>query len=287
MKKYLTLIRIKHYVKNSLILLPVIFGKQLFNILILFKVLWGVLSFCSLSSAVYIFNDLCDISQDQKHPQKKHRPIASGEVTKKEAIILFFILLIICAITNRLASKSYYSWLLIFVYLFQNILYSLKLKEIPFLDTTILAFGFFIRIFYGSAISGIVVSKWLYLTVIAMSFYLAFGKRRNEKKNQKENETRAVLKHYSYSFLNKSLYVFSALTIVFYTLWCVDNTTAGYIKTDTLIWTVPIFILICISYSLAVEKSTADNPIDIVLEHKLLLILIAVYGLSVIGILYC
>lgn len=285
MKKFAKLIRLKHYVKNFLILLPIVFGKQVFNASILSNVLWGFLSFCALSSAVYIFNDLCDMQRDKKHPQKKHRPIASGAVSKKEAVALIFILISICALTNSFASKSCFSWLLILVYLLQNILYSLKLKEFPIIDTTILASGFFIRVFYGSDISGIVVSKWLYLTVIAMSFFLGFAKRRNEKK-QNESETRMVLKHYSYDFLDKNMYVFFALTIVFYSLWSVDNTTIEYLGSNAIIWTVPIVILICISFSLAIEKSEADDPVDIIFDNKLLIVLIAVYGICVMGIIY-
>lgn len=287
MKKYIKLLRIKHYIKNALILLPIMFGKQLFDIAVLPDMLWSFMSFCAISSVVYIFNDLCDAEQDKKHPIKCLRPVASGEVPRKSAIAIMILMLIVCAVTNYFACGSnLFAWILLAIYLLQNVLYSLKLKQIPILDIAILASGFLIRVFYGSAISGRAVSNWLYLTVIAISFYLGLGKRRNELALLEKNETRSVLKYYSYNFLDKNMYICSALTIVFYSLWSVDSLTVEFFGNNAMVWTVPIVILICMSYSFSVEKSKADDPVDVLFSNKFLLVLIALYGLSVIKIVY-
>lgn len=287
MKKYLKLLRVKNYIKNLLILLPVLFGQRLFDTAILPNMIWSFVAFSSLSSAVYIFNDLCDCKRDVNHPVKCKRPIASGEVSKKTASLLIATLIVICIITNYFAcGLNDEAWALLLLYLIQNILYSLILKKAPIIDIAIIAFGFLIRVFYGSAISGVHVSKWLYLTIIAISFYIGFGKRRNELAMAKKNDTRPVLEHYTYDFLDKNMYVCSALTIVFYSLWSVSDTTMTHLGKNTLIWTVPLVILICIAYSLSVEKSNVDDPVDILFENKFLLALIVVYGLSVIDIVY-
>ena len=287
MKKYIKLLRVKHYIKNALILLPIIFGKQLFNVAVFSDILWGFVSFCSVSSAVYIFNDLCDAENDKKHPIKCHRPVVSGAVSKKTAVVLFVVLLVVCAVANYFScGTNILPWLMIAVYLIQNILYSIKLKQVPILDIAILASGFLLRVFYGSEIADIPVSNWLYLTVIAVSFYLVLGKRRNELMLQDENETRSVLKYYSYNFLDKNMYIFSALTIVFYSLWSVDSVTVEYFENNAMVWTVPIVIFICIAYSLSVEKSKADDPVDVLFDNKILMMLIALYGLAVVGIIY-
>lgn len=287
MKKYLKLIRVRHYIKNALIFLPVLFGKALFDVNIISDILLSFISFCALSSAVYIFNDLCDASSDRLHPVKSKRPVANGEISRKSAVVMIFVMLAVCVSANFFAGGAkLMSWILILVYLLQNILYSIKLKQIPILDIAILASGFVIRVFYGSAISGIAVSKWLYLTVIAVSFYLGLGKRRNELALLEENETRAVLKYYSYNFLDKNMYIFSALTIVFYSLWSVDSVTVEYFENNAMVWTVPIVIFICIAYSLSVEKRTADDPVDVLFDNKILMLLIALYGLAVVGIIY-
>lgn len=287
MKKYIRLLRLKHYIKNILIFLPMIFGKQLLDVAVLTDMLFGLVSFCAVSSAVYIFNDLCDAENDKKHPVKCNRPLANGTVTKRTAVIMFFVLLVICAAANYFAcGTNLFAWLMLAVYLIQNILYSVKLKQVPILDIAILASGFLLRVFYGSAIADRPVSNWLYLTVIAVSFYLVLGKRRNELVLQDENETRSVLKYYSYNFLDKNMYICSALTIVFYSLWSVDSVTVEFFGSNAIVWTVPVVILICMTYSFAVEKSKADDPVDVLFGNKFLLGLIALYGLSVIGIIY-
>lgn len=288
MKKYLKLIRVKNYIKNLIILLPVLFGKQLFNINILHRTLLGVLSFCAISSAVYIFNDLCDAKRDCMHPVKCNRPIANNEISKKKAVLLFFIFIIVCfgldCIANGFGKSD--TRMLLITYLISNILYSLALKQKPILDVAIISFGFLIRLFYGSAISNINVSKWLYLTVISVSFYIGFGKRRNEMVMAENDNTRPVLELYTYNFLDKNMYVCSALTIVFYSLWSVSDTTTIILDKISLIWTVPLVILICIAYSLSVEKSNVDDPVDILFQNKFLLVLIIIYGVSVIDIVY-
>ena len=287
MKKYIRLLRIKHYIKNALILLPVIFGKQLLDVAVLPDILWGLLSFCCISSAVYIFNDLCDAEKDKKHPIKCQRPVVSGAVTKKTAVVIIVVLLIVCAVANYFACGTNITpWLLLKAYLIQNVLYSIKLKHIPILDIAILASGFLIRVFYGSAIAERPVSNWLYLTVIAVSFYLGLGKRRNELALQEENETRSVLKYYSYNFLDKNMYICSALTIVFYSLWSVDPVTVEFFENNAMVWTVPVVILICMTYSFTIEKSKADDPVDVIFDNKFLLLLIALYGIAVMGIIY-
>ncbi|MBO5333537.1 MAG: UbiA prenyltransferase family protein [Clostridia bacterium] len=287
MKKHIKLLRIKNYIKNALILVPAIFSKQLFDLSSLPSVLFGLISFCMLSSAVYIFNDLCDVRRDKLHPEKRNRPIANGSISRKSAIKIMAFLLIICIATNHFAcGANPLSWSLLLIYFVLNILYSIKLKQIPILDVTIIASGFLIRVFYGSAILDIEVSKWLYLTVIAISFYIGFGKRRNELVIAENNETRSVLSFYNYNFLDKNMYVCSALTIVFYSLWSVDTSTIENFGNNALIWTVPLVILICITYSLTVEKYSEDDPIDIIFKNKFLLVLIALYGIAVIGIIY-
>lgn len=287
MKKYFKLLRVKNYIKNLLVLLPVLFGKRLFDVEILPNMIWSFVAFSAISSAVYIFNDLCDCKRDKNHPVKCKRPIASGEVSKKTASVLITVLIFICIVSNYLAcGLNNEAWALLLLYLIQNILYSLILKKAPIIDIAIIAFGFLIRVFYGSAISGVDVSKWLYLTIIAISFYIGFGKRRNELAMAEKDETRPVLEHYNYNFLDKNMYVCSALTIVFYSLWTVSDTTTAHLGGNALVWTVPLVILICIAYSLSVEKSNVDDPVDILFENKFLLALIVIYGFSVIDIVY-
>jgi 4-hydroxybenzoate polyprenyltransferase len=160
------------------------------------------------------------------------------------------------------------------------------LKNIPIVDIAILAFGFLLRVLYGSVETGIEISGWLYLTVIALAFYLGLGKRRGEILNYSKDNTRSVLKFYNQGFLDKSMLMCVTLGIVFYSLWTVDAQTIARVGGQQLVWTVPLVIMIFFKYSLTVEGKSDGDPVEVVLKDKLLLILIAILGLTLLGIVY-
>ena len=137
----------------------------------------------------------------------------------------------------------------------------------------------------GFNVTGIEISKWLYLTIIAMSFYLGLGKRRNELLKQKGN-SRKVLKYYNQGFLDKNMYMCLALTIAFYSLWSVDPITIERVSNTDLVWTVPFVILICMKYSLNIEGNSDGDPVEVVLKDKALLAMLAIYGVITVGIIY-
>ena len=93
MIKYLKLIRVKHWIKNFLIFLPLIFSKNI-NIDNIKLVILGFISFSLASSAIYIINDIKDKEKDSKHPTKKNRPIASGAISVNNALLVMVILLL-------------------------------------------------------------------------------------------------------------------------------------------------------------------------------------------------
>lgn len=286
MKNYLKLMRVHHYLKNVLIFLPLVFSQNLFNIDLLSKGIFGFVSFSILSSIVYVINDIQDVEKDRKHSTKCKRPIASGAVSIKEGYILAIFIAIIGVIFNYLAcGLNIKSWLFAIMYLGFNFAYSMGFKNIPIVDITILVSGFLFRVLYGSAITSIDVSNWLYLTVIAMSFYLGLGKRRNELKNE-GSKSRKVLKYYNKDFLDKNMYMFLGLTIVFYSLWCVDPTTIERYKGNNLVWTVPLVMIICMKYSLNVEGESDGDPISVLLNDKILIGLTLIYSIILLIMIY-
>ena len=180
MKKYLKLMRVHHYLKNVLIFLPLVFSQNLFNFDLLSKTIFGFCSFSILSSIVYVINDIQDVEKDRKHSTKCKRPIASGAVSIREAYILAVVIATAGIVLNYLACGfNLKAWLFVIMYVGFNFAYSMGLKNRPIIDITILVSGFLFRVLYGSAITSIDVSNWLYLTVIAISFYLGLGNRRN------------------------------------------------------------------------------------------------------------
>ncbi len=278
-KNYLKLIRVTHYIKNALIFLPLFFGGFYKDINNIFICIIGFILFSLSASIVYVINDICDIEKDKKHEIKKHRPLASGAVSKKEAYTIIGFLVIIILIIGLLMFKlgiSVLSFGLIALYVVINILYSKWLKNIPLVDIVILVSGFLIRVFYGAIVIDAEVSNWLYLTIMSAAFYMGFGKRRNEIIKSKDN-TRKVLKYYNKEFLDRNMYVCLTLTIVFYAMWTVDPNVVDILRYNWLIWTVPLIMLILFQYSLIVEKDSYGDPVDVILHSKPLLLLVLFY----------
>ena len=277
-KSYLKLMRIKHYLKNLLIFLPLIFSMSFNNLENNINTFIGFILFSFVCSIVYIINDLGDMEKDKKHPKKCKRPLASGEISKKEAYVLLVVLAIIVVIGNILINANIYSIIILLIYLFLNILYSKILKNIPLIDVICLVIGFVLRVVYGASIINVEVSNWLYLTIISFSFYLALGKRRNEL--IAGTNTRDVLKFYNKDFLDKNMYMFLTLMIVFYSMWCVDS--SNIIKFgNNLIFTVPILMLIAMKYSLNIEGNSDGDPVEVLLSDKILMLLALIFIIAV------
>lgn len=292
-KEYIKLIRVKHYFKNILIFLPLIFSGNFFDVDKLICCILGFISFCFVSSFVYIINDIRDIEKDRMHEVKRNRPLPAGTVSKKEAIILAitliavaYLLNVVMFVTNKIAlSDMLVAVGFISLYVALNIAYSFGLKNKPIIDIVILVSGFLLRILYGSAITNIEVSNWLYLTVISGSFYMGLGKRRNEIMKQGD-KSREVLKRYNKEFLDKNMYVCLSLSIVFYALWCVDSMTIEKMGNNFMVWTVPIIMIILMKYSLNVEGDSFGDPVDVLFKDKLLLSMVLLYAIIVFSIMY-
>ncbi len=281
-KAYIQLMRPKHYLKNGLIFLPLVFGGFLFDRHYLVRAIYSFIAFSMVASAVYIINDINDKDLDIHHPKKKYRPIAAGIVSVRSAVALVVVLLGAASMLQYLAGLAFACVGLLLFYLLINIAYSFGLKNFPIVDVTILSLGFVTRVLYGGYSVGIEVSKWLYLAVLAFSFYLGLGKRRNEIRFN-GTKTRKVNKYYTQEFLDKNMYVCFGLTIVYYSLWAIDPAQ----KHKLMFLTIPVVIMIAMAYSLTVEGSSSDgDPVSILLSNKALLALVAFYALLITWLVY-
>lgn len=279
MKDYIKLMRMEHWLKNGLVFLPLFFSKNLLDANKFLLCLLGWFLFSLTASIVYIINDINDIESDKRHDIKKNRPLPSGKITIKNAIKLLILLFSILSIGGLLIynlTNNYFVLLIPVLYLFINYSYSISLKHIPILDVVVIASGFLLRIMYGGTIASIDVSKWLYLMIIFGSFYLGFGKRRNEIIKSGEN-SRKVLKYYNKEFLDKNMYVSLTLSMVSYTLWCVDKDTNLRMGHDLLFWTVPLLMILFLLYSLNIEGDSYGDPIEVILNDKILISMIFIY----------
>lgn len=281
-RQFLKLIRVKHWVKNLLVLFPFIFSGQLST--------WGeaVVAFFAFSlaaSGIYVVNDLCDIDADRAHPTKRDRPLASGAISKRGGVVAAVTLLVSSfAATLFAAAEPVVATAYLLLYVLLNVAYSLRLKHIPIVDVAIVAAGFLLRVLYGGAFCDIWISPWLFLTVLAFALYFALGKRRGELKKV-GSSSRLSLAGYNQAFLDKMMYVFLACGLMYYSLWTIAR--AGDSSSVMLLLGVPLAMIVCMRYSLIVESDVSDgDPVGVVFSDKLLLWLIATWMVVVIVPLY-
>ena len=139
--------RVNHWIKNGLLFFPLLFAGQLFNIDLLVEAAVGFVAFSLMSSALYILNDLSDISYDRTHPSKRMRPIARGVLSVRLAYIISSVLIFLAFIIAFWLEPNF-GWLLL-IYFLLMVSYNLKLKHIAIADITVIAIGFILRIFSG------------------------------------------------------------------------------------------------------------------------------------------
>ena len=270
--------RLKSWIKNLFIFIPLFFSVELVDIDKLLITTIAFVSFCLVSSAVYIFNDICDADKDAMHPVKQTRPIASGAITVRKAAVFSAILTMIGIILSF--SINILTGLFIIGYLTLNMAYSLWLKRKPIFDCFCIAGCFVLRIYTGGVASGVPVSDWLFLAIVSMSLFMAFGKRRGELLKVCDNSTREVLQWYDLSFLRGMVFVCAGLSIVFYSLW------AMY-RGSNMIYTVPLIVFIIAKYLLLIHGNNSHgDPTMVIFENKSLFAACGLYGLLTIALLY-
>lgn len=278
MTDYLKQLRPKSWLKNVFVFVPLVFALELTNFKKLGLALLAFLVFCLVSSAVYIFNDIRDIDKDRRHPQKCTRPIASGAISVKNAVVVMIVLLVLAF--GTLVFTNVFTAAIVISYIIINILYTMFLKHYPVYDCFCIATGFILRVYAGAFATGLPVSEWLFLTIVAMSLFMAFGKRRGELLLLDEDDQRIVLKSYNLIFLNGMMFMCAGLSIVFYSLWAM-------FREMNMIYTVPIIVFIITKYILLLyNPQSHGDPTTLIFKSKTLLIACGLYALCTILLLY-
>lgn len=255
----LKLIRPKQWVKNIFLFAPLVFSKQFLHLHSVYQVVFAAILFCLAASAVYIVNDLNDIEQDKANPTKrKKRPLASGHVSTKSAMILLGFIYTLLIISWFVTPQVIY---VILVYIILNLLYSVKLKHEPVIEIFIVAFGFVLRVYTGAVALNVPVSNWMFVTTLSLSLYLASIKRRQEL-ILNGSESRGVLRFYSITLINRFAEMSATTAIVFYSL---------YVMTvqSKLIITIPFVMFGLFRYWFIVETlQGGESPTDVVIYDK-------------------
>ncbi|MCL2048631.1 MAG: UbiA prenyltransferase family protein [Defluviitaleaceae bacterium] len=267
---YLKLMRPKHYLKNALVFVPLMYSFRLTEPTLLASVAIVFAALCLVSSGVYALNDIADCEKDKTHPRNKTRPIASGLISKPAAAL--FALLLFAA-GGALAARHGAAIYFVGGYVLLNLAYSFKLKHVAVIDCFCIAAGFVLRVYAGGAVIGEFadVSEWLFLTITAVSLFFAFGKRRGEMLNI-GGFGRKVLANYNIDFLNGIIFSCAGISVIFYALWAIESDAP-------MVYTVPLVIFIICKYLLNIYSgSSYGDPVTVILGDKILIGATIIFG---------
>ena len=215
MKPYFKLLRVHQYVKNGFIFLPLFFGLQFDRLNLVLETFVVAIGFGLLASSIYIINDVFDRQEDANHPTKKERPIASGAVSVRNAVILSVLLMLI-GLTIIALIQPLSVWVAV-TYLILNFFYTIKLKHIALLDITIIAIGFVLRLYVGAFVADIEPSQWLILMTFLLALFMALAKRRDDVLlANMGKEVRKSIDGYNLEFINGAMMIMGSVTIVAY-----------------------------------------------------------------------
>lgn len=287
MQSLIKLLRVKHYIKNFFIFLPLFFSGQLANNQQLVNVLLAFVAFCCVASAVYIFNDYRDIESDKLHRKKKFRPLASGAISTFQAKCIFISLIAVSGVISIFISREVI--FLICSYLIMNFFYSLYLKKIAIIDVTIIAIGFAIRLFVGALAADVYLSQWIIIMTFLLSLFLAVAKRRDDAIIYQETGTkmRESLSGYNLQFLDSVLPMLSAIVIVAYINYVTSSQIIEKFNSQHLYLTSIFVILGILRYLHRIFViHDAGSPTDALIKDHFLQATVAAWVISFIFIIY-
>jgi len=291
--------RPNQWLKNFVVFTAILFNGKLFDQNLFLLSTYVFVIFCAISSASYIFNDLIDAPFDRKHPSKKFRPIASGNLSIQDATFVLF-LIIISSITASLFLRiSLASIVAIFFIL--HALYTLVLKRHVLFDIFGIAASFMLRLIAGEIITGYHVPIWLWLTVFFFALFVASVKRHSEFINQGAL-TRAVLDDYTSQLLQFLVTCFAVMTIFAYSFYTFME-KPPHIRTkltdllepllrsaETRKWfmlTIPFVVFGVTRYAqLLYQHKEGEAPEKIITKDKVLISTILLWGLVLVSLIY-
>jgi|TARA_Y100000389_G_scaffold82236_1_gene78803 hypothetical protein len=267
---FLNLIRYKSYLKNFILFLPLFLTYSNWSIINFTKLFIIFIFFSILASSIYILNDIFDIEIDKQHKKKKYRPLASGILPIKSAIIIS-IGLSVLSLSYFLFFTEKFTFLLAIFYLMINFLYSIYFKKIKYLDLIIVLIGFLIRIYIGSISTEIIISNFLITQVILFVLFILICKRREYFYSFQGK----IISKYSIIELNFLSRLFLSLNLVNYLMYFLSDTI--FINSSILFVSFIIYSALLIRYFVINFKNEVFDPITIFLNDKYLILMSIIY----------
>jgi 4-hydroxybenzoate polyprenyltransferase len=280
-------LRPEQWTKNLIIFGGLLFGQRLFD---LHSVLYATAAFavfCALSGVVYLLNDVADREADRRHPLKRRRPIASGELSASTALMAAAIIGVGALTVAFLLHTQFGFFAASYVALLA--LYSGPLKHVVIVDVLTIAVGFVLRAAAGAAVIDVPISNWLLFITILGALFLALSKRRHELVLLADDATshRPILQEYTPYLLDQMISVVTASTLVAYAFYTVNAETVEKFHTTRLALTLPFLLYGIFRYLYLVhQKEGGGSPAEMLLNDRPLLVCVALWALAVALIIY-
>lgn len=270
---YYQVLRVKHWVKNTFVFIPSFFAGHIFIEGEFIRLIVAFFTVSLVASAIYIINDIRDVEMDRLHPEKKHRPFASGRIGITQGLSIMALLLLI-----GLGAAWYLNFeffLLCILYLGINIGYSLGLKSISVVDLLLVSSGFLIRIYMGGMISDVPVTHWLAIMIFLLSLFIVLAKRSDDIKifEQEGTVVRKTSSKYNSVFINSCITMVSGIIIVSYIMYSVSTEVTQQWGTDNIFITTVFVIAGIMRYlQLTMVEQKSGSPIKILYRDKFIIV---------------
>ncbi|MCD6116157.1 UbiA prenyltransferase family protein [bacterium] len=287
MSQYVSLLRVKHYIKNLFIFLPLFFAAKITHQISFIYSIVAFAAFSLAASSIYILNDYLDIEEDRRHPTKRYRPLALGSVKTAHAFVLM--VLLFCVGSVVMAALSWNACIILWVYVIMNIAYSLYIKKIAIMDVTIIAIGFVLRLFVGSAVTGIMLSKWIVVLTFLLALFIALAKRRDDLLilNDTGQSMRKANDGYNLEFINATMIIMASVVIVAYTLYTTSTEVIERFGSNHLYLTALFVVLGIMRYmQITFVFKDSGSPTKVLFKDRFMQITLVIWIATFIWIIY-
>jgi 4-hydroxybenzoate polyprenyltransferase len=267
----LVALRPRQWTKNLLVFAGIVFAAKLGDALRWGEALAAFAAYCAISSAAYLTNDVLDREEDRRHPIKRERPIARGELSPRAALVLAGVLAAVALAIGVPLGLASLGLLLAFAAL--QVGYTLRLKHAVLLDVLAIGALFVIRAAAGAEAVHVRISPWLLLCTALLALFLALAKRRGELVLVGAQATpgRPVLEGYSLELVDQLVGIVASSTVIAYSLYTV---TARPSK--ALMVTIPFVLFGVFRYLLLIHRDDiGEEPEQVLLTDAPILVAVS------------
>lgn len=237
-------------------------------------------AFTLAASAVYLFNDARDVEEDRKHPRKRLRPVAAGEISVRLAVTASLFVAAAALALGTAIDRDL--GITLGVYIAIQVAYALWLKEQPVIDLAIVSAGFLLRAIAGGVAIDVPLSQWFLLVASFGSLFMVAGKRYSELMSLgSETGTRRTLEEYSVSYLRFVWSLAAAVTITAYSLWAFEIKNESGVNWQAI--SIAPFVMGMLRYAVDIDRGLAGEPEEAVMRDRVLQV-IAVSWLAIFAI---